>query len=449
MNSRISRRRVLRGIGTAVTLPLLDGMTSFTPGVHASTEDSLPKRMAFIFVPNGIHMPNWTPEKNGTQFELPATLKPLEPFRKHINVLSGLTLDAGWAHGDGPGDHARAASTFLTGSHPYKTHGADIEAGVSVDQVLAKRLGKTTRFSSLEIGCERGAQAGNCDSGYSCAYSANISWNTPTTPLAKEINPQLLFERLFSAGTKGEILEARRKRQGYRRSVLDLISEDARVLQKRLGSKDQSKLDEYYTGVRELEKRLMLSSREIKTLPGVEKPPHDPEDFGEHMRLMADLMVLAFQGDLTRVATFMVGNAGSNRSYPMVDVAEGHHWLSHHENKPEKHEKISRINQFHIKQLAYLLGKLEAAKEGEGTLLDQCAMVYGSGLGDGNRHNHDNLPILQIGQGGGDFQTGRHIQFSENTPLTNLYLSMVQTVDRSVSAFADSTGGLKEMATEV
>ena len=399
MNSRISRRRVLRGIGTAVTLPLLDGMTSFTPGVHASTEDSLPKRMAFIFVPNGIHMPNWTPEKNGTQFELPTTLKPLEPFRKHINILSGLTLDAGWAHGDGPGDHARAASTFLTGSHPYKTHGADIEAGVSVDQVLAKRLGKTTRFSSLEIGCERGAQAGNCDSGYSCAYSANISWNTSTTPLAKEINPQLLFERLFSAGTKGEILEARRKRQGYRRSVLDLISEDARVLQKRLGSRDQSKLDEYYTGVRELEKRLMLSSREIKTLPGVEKPPNDPEDFGEHMRLMADLMVLAFQGDLTRVATFMVGNAGSNRSYPMVDVTEGHHWLSHHENKPEKHEKISRINQFHITQLAYLLGKLESAKEGEGTLLDQCAMVYGSGLGDGNRHNHDNLPILQIGQG--------------------------------------------------
>ena len=362
MNSRISRRRVLRGIGTAVTLPLLDGMTSFTPGVHASTEDSLPKRMAFIFVPNGIHMPNWTPEKNGTQFELPTTLKPLEPFRKHINILSGLTLDAGWAHGDGPGDHARASSTFLTGSHPYKTHGADIEAGVSVDQVLAKRLGKTTRFSSLEIGCERGAQAGNCDSGYSCAYSANISWNTSTTPLAKEINPQLLFERLFSAGTKGEILEARRKRQGYRRSVLDLISEDARVLQKRLGSRDQSKLDEYYTGVRELEKRLMLSSREIKTLPGVEKPPNDPEDFGEHMRLMADLMVLAFQGDLTRVATFMVGNAGSNRSYPMVDVTEGHHWLSHHENKPEKHEKISRINQFHITQLAYLLGKLEAAK---------------------------------------------------------------------------------------
>jgi hypothetical protein len=446
MNSEISRRTVLRGLGAAVALPMLEAMGPLGGLVAraAPAEKTAPKRLAFIFVPNGIHMPDWTPAEEGPGFTLPKILEPLAELRDDFSVLSELALDAGRPHGDGPGDHARAASTFLTGMHPRKTHGADIHVGVSVDQIAAKQIGNETRFRSLELGCERGAQAGNCDSGYSCAYSSNIAWSTPSAPVAKEVNPRLVFERLFFEDTAGAANPT--KRIARRRSVLDFVLEDARGLEAKLGAKDRRKLDEYLTGIREVERRIARAGEPIKQVRGFDAPAGRPDDFGEYVRLMGDLIALAFQGDVTRICTFMIANAGSNRSYEMIGVSDGHHYLSHHEGKEEKQKKISKINRFHIEQLAYLLKKLKSVKEGESNLLDNSMIVYGSGLGDGNRHNHNNLPILLAGKGGGTIQAGRHFSYPRSTPLTNLYLSVLQRAGVKVAAVADSSGPLENLA---
>ncbi|HVX63963.1 MAG TPA: DUF1552 domain-containing protein, partial [Pirellulales bacterium] len=316
---QISRRTALKGFGTAVALPLLDAMlpatayTAFGRAAQAAeAAKKTPNRMAFLYVPNGIHMPDWTPEKVGADFELPPTLKLLEKFKQDFLVLSGLAQDGARAHGDGGGDHARAMASFLTGCHPRKTHGADIKAGVSADQVAAQRIGQLTRFSSLELGCEAGAQNGNCDSGYSCAYSANSSWKTESTPLAKEVNPRLVFERLFSDGHRGESKKAREQRIEARKSVLDFALEDARQLKQRLGATDQRKLDEYLVTVRELEQRINRAEQVSgEGLPNFAKPAGVPKDYGEHIRVMCDLLALAFQSDLTRISTFVLANEGS------------------------------------------------------------------------------------------------------------------------------------------
>ncbi len=446
---QLPRRRFLKGLGTAIALPMLEAMLPPVKMLAAETAGNgakvSPKRMAFIYVPNGANMADWTPKNVGPLAELPYILEPLKAHQNDFNVLSGLALDGARSHGDGGGDHARANAAFLTGAHPRKTPGADIFAGVSVDQMAAAQIGNETRLASLELGCEGNKTAGVCDTGYSCAYQANIAWKTATTPLPPEIDPRQVFERLFGNGLLDEVDENRERRRRYQKSILDFALEDAKQLQKNLGSTDRRKLDEYLTAVRELEQRIEKAEKFAAQLPNYNRPngiPSGPDGFEKHIRLMYDLLALAFQTDSTRVATFMIAYDGSNRPYRQIGVAEGHHDLSHHGNDPEKMKKIAEINRFHMTQFAYFLEKIKGIPEGEGTLLDNCMIVYGSGIGDGNAHNHDKLPILFAGRGGGH-STGNHFEISDQTPLTNLYLSMLQNMGVSAERIGDSTGPLK------
>lgn len=452
-NWQLSRRRALKGLGTALALPLLDSMlpsTAFSVWGRAvqaaETARKAPNRVAFLYVPNGMHMPDWTPTKTGADFDLPPILAQLAPLKNDFLVISGLAQDGGRAHGDGGGDHARAMASFLTGTHPKKTHGADIRAGVSADQAAAARVGNLTRFASLELGCEGGSQTGNCDTGYSCAYSHNASWRNESQPVAKEINPRLVFERLFTDGPPGESDEARARRNRYRLSILDFVAEDAAELKRRLGANDQRKLDEYMTTVRELEQRIVRSEKSSgEGAVKMARPSGIPQDYAEHIRLMYDLLALAFQGDLTRIATFIHADEGSNRSYAAIGVSDGHHDLSHHAGDKEKQAKISKINQFHASHLAYFLKKLKETPEGDGNLLDHAMISYGSSLGDGNRHNHDDLPILVAGRGGGTIAPGRHIRYEKETPLNNLWLSLLDRLGAHVDRLGDGHGMLAEL----
>lgn len=439
---KISRRALLRGAGAAVALPWMEAMAAARGPAPEG-----PRRMAFFYVPNGVHMKDWRPEKEGRDFELPWILEPLAPVKDELLVLSNLAQDNARAHGDGPGDHARSLSCFLTGVHPRKTDGANIEAGVSVDQVAARHLGAATRIPSLELGVERGGQSGNCDSGYSCAYSSNISWRTPTTPSAKEINPRLVFDRLFGGLAATGSADDRRRRSLYERSILDFVLEDAQSLRNRIGQNDRRKLDEYMTAVREIERRVARADEDASRTADVAtpRPSGIPKDYAEHVRLMFDLLVLAFQTDTTRIATFMFANEGSTRPYPFLDVPEGHHDLSHHGGDPGKHEKIRKINRFHVEEFARMLRLLQEAKEGERSILDNSMIVYGSGISDGDRHNHDDLPVLLAGKGGGTIETGRHVGYSPQ-PLNNLYLSMLDRMDVPCDRLGDSTGRLEKLS---
>jgi hypothetical protein len=442
----ISRRTMLKGLGTAIALPYLEAMMPALAFGGTGQKAAIPVRMAFIYVPNGIHMPDWTPIGAGADYPIPAVLEPLKPFQKDLCVLTGLAQNNARALGDGPGDHARAMSTFLTGTHIKKTAGADIKAGISVDQVAAQNVGSLTRFPSLEIGCERGLQSGACDSGYSCAYQSNLSWRSDSLPMGKEVDPRLLFDRLFSNQIPGETEESRQRRERYKRSILDFVTEDANALKAKLGSIDQRKLDEYLSGIRELERRLTrIEPNRIGDSSIPQRPSGIPKEYQDHIRLMCDLLVLAFQGDLTRISTFVFANDGSNRSYKSIGVPEGHHDLSHHQGNKEKQEKIKKINHFHISQAAYLLSKLKAIKEQTGTLLDHSMIVYGSCIGDGNRHNHNDLPILLLGKGAGSFKPGRHIVYPRDTPLSNLFMTMLELMGSPVKSFGDSTGTLSDL----
>jgi hypothetical protein len=446
INQPIPRRTFLRGVGTVMALPLLEAMMPLT-ALAQSAKKARPNRMAFLFVPNGMHMPDWTPAAEGAGFPLPWTMEPLKNVRESITVLTGLTQDKARPNGDGPGDHARSASAWLTGCQPRKTSGADIKVGISVDQLAAHRIGQLTPFPSLELGCERGAQAGDCDSGYSCAYSSSISWRTEATPVAKEVDPRLVFDRLFSNGDPQETAESRDRRERYKKSILDFVMDDATQLRKQLGRHDQRKLDEYFAGVREIEQRLdRAKTIDAKTKQAIaHQSTGAPGDYGEHIRLMSDMMVLAFQADLTRICTFMFANEGSNRSYRLIGVGEGHHDLSHHGRNPEKQEKIRQINRFHVTQLAYVLEKMQSIREGEGTLLDNSMVVYGGGISDGDRHNHDDLPVLLAGKGGGTMQSGRHVRYPQNTPMNNLYLSLLDRIGIPAETIGDSTGRLQQL----
>lgn len=447
---RLNRRAVLRGLGTALALPWLDAMLPARSLLRAATTAAAPpKRLAFFFVPNGVHLPDWTPAEEGRNFKLPKILEPLAPFKQDLLVYSGLSQYQGTSLGDGAGDHARSAATFLTGVHPRKTGGANIKAGISADQVAAQKIGYQTLYPSLELGCEPSRQAGNCDSGYSCAYSSTISWKTESMPLAKETQPRLLFERLFGGGDSNERAAARVQRDKYRRSILDYALDDAARLQQRLGATDRQKLDQYLSAVREIEQRIEHAERLASAAPPRLEvgriDDYDFSSFAEQVRLMGDLLVLAFQADLTRVATFMLANEGSNRSYAEIGVKEGHHTLSHHQNDAEKQAKISQINRFHMEQFAYIVGKLAEAREGEARLLDSSMILYGSGLGDGNRHTHVDLPILTVGRGGGTLATGRHVVYESKTPLNNLFLSLLDRMGAGVEALGDSTGRLAKL----
>jgi hypothetical protein len=436
--THISRRTVLKGLGAAVALPWLEAMAPLT--ALAASAPTPPRRLAFLYVPNGVNMAEWRPKAEGPLSALPSILKPLEPVKDRLLVLSGLTADKARPHGDGPGDHARALAAFLTGCQPRKTDGADIRAGISADQVAAARLGDQTRLPSLEVGCEPGRQAGSCDSGYSCAYSNTISWRSATTPLPKEINPRLVYERLFSTAAPAE----RAARDLRRQSVLDFVREDAGSLQAQLGANDRRKLDEYFSSVRDVERRIARSAKlpEVKLPGGTKRPDGVPAHYDDHLRLMCDLLVLAFQTDVTRVCTFVLANEGSNLPYPFINVPEGHHDLSHHQNNPVKLAKIRDINTFHIKHLARLLTRLRSIREGDGPLLDQCMIAYGSGNGDGNRHNHDDLPVLLAGGGGGTFRSGRHVRYPNETPLNNLWLALLERMGVHTSQLGDATGAL-------
>ncbi len=441
MTNPISRRTVLRGLGTAMALPWLEAMV---PGkLLAAGLDGpagSPLRMGFFYVPNGVHMPNWTPDGN-CLCDLPEILQPLTPHINELLVMSGLAQDNGFAKGDGPGDHARSLASFLTGAHPKKTDGANIRNGISVDQVAAQKVGHKTKLPSLELGLERGAQAGNCDSGYSCAYSSNISWASETMPLAKEINPRAAFDRLFASNNADPASKAAR----YKASILDYVLEDAARLKTRVGVSDNRKLDEYFNAVREIERRLAGVEKggdATSEVPDYPRPTGVPRDFQEHARLMLDMVALAFQADITRITTFMLANEGSNRPYPMIGVTDGHHDLSHHQNDPKKQAKISQINTFHMEQFAYLVSKLKAMPEGNGSVLDHSMLVYGSGIGDGNRHNHNDLPVLLVGRANGTIETGRHVRYPKNTPLNNLYLEMLDRMGAPVETLGDSSGRL-------
>ena len=438
--SRLERRTFLKGLGLSLGLPMLEAMRPES-SAKAAPANQPPVRMAFVFFPNGAIMPSWTPSETGENYKLSKTLEPLADFKGDMNVLTGLAQDNGRAKGDGAGDHARCASSYLTGAHPYKTSGADIRVGVSVDQAAAQKVGHLTKLPSLELGIEKGRNAGNCDSGYSCAYSSNVSWKSATTPMAKEIHPRLVFERLFGDAKQSE--EGRERRDFYRKSVLDFVANDADKLKAKLGITDRRKLDEYFSSVRDLERRVVRAEQEAERVrPDFEVPDGIPRDYQQHVRLMFDLMVLAFRTDATRIATFMLGNAGSNRSYRMVGVSDGHHQLSHHRDKKELIDKIQKIDGFLVGEFAYFLRKLKSEEEGSGTLLDNSLIMYGSGLSDGNRHHHHNLPVVLAGRGGGTIRTGRHISTGGEMPLNNLFLSLLDRVGADVERVGDSSGRL-------
>jgi hypothetical protein len=414
----------------------------------AATGDApsqFPRRLVYIYTPNGQNMVDWTPTTAGSDYALPKILEPLAPLKSEFSVLTGLTLDKARDHGDGGGDHARALASYLTGCQARKTDGVNIRAGVSADQIAAERIGNLTRFPSLELGCEPGAQAGNCDSGYSCAYSNNLAWKSESTPVAKETNPRQVFERLFASSDARETKEARAKQDRYHNSVLDFVLDDARRLKAQLGANDRAKLDEYLASVREVELRIERAGRFAIEPPEYDKPSGIPHDYQQHLRLMYDMIALALQGDLTRVSTFLAANAGSNRSYADAGVSEGHHDLSHHGGDKQKKAKITLINRFHAAQFAYFLQKLREVKEGTGTLLDNCMIMYGSGISDGDAHNHNDLPIILAGHGGGSLSPGRHLKYKNETPLANLHLSLLARMNAPADHVGDSTGRLEDI----
>ena len=432
----------------AIALPWLEGMTSTARAAASVNGSDSPLRLAYFFVPNGMHMPDWVPEQEGPLEKLPAILQPLTEHKSKLTVLSGLTLNGGRALGDGPGDHARCVASYLTGAHPHKTDGKNIKNGISIDQAAAQVVGDRTRFPSLELGTEPSSQGGRCDSGYSCVYTSNMSWRTPTSPMTKETNPQALFDRLFGSGEVAQDQQGQERRSRYRKSILDLVSDEAQSLQKRLGSADRRKLDEYLYAVRQIERDMAQTEKLATTESGVDdfpRPAGRPKEFADHIHLMLDLMVLAMQTDSTRVMSYMFTNAGSNRSYPNIDVRAGHHSLSHHGNDKKKQTQISKINQHHATIFRHFLDRLAATPDGDGTLLDQSMIMYGSGLADGNRHAHHDLPVLLAGGACGTVRPGRHIRYEKDTPLANLYLGMLHRLGEEAKSFSDSTGPLERL----
>lgn len=450
---KISRRTVLRGLGTALSLPFLEAMTTSAPLIanvtHRKAITAPPVRMAFLYVPNGMHMPDWIPRGPGAKdFELQSIMKPVEEFRSKMNVFSGLSLRNAQALGDGGGDHARSVASFLTGAHPKKTHGADIRNGVSVDQLAAEKIGHLTKLKSLELGTEGSSTGGRCDSGYSCLYTSNVSWRTETAPISKEINPAAVFERLFGTVESVDNVRSLAQRDLKRKSILDFVHGEAKNLSNLLGAEDRRKLDEYLYAVRDIERRLSATEKlqagdnDFSNFP---RPVGVPKEYGEHVKLLFDMMVLAFQTDSTRVCSFMYANAGSNRSYRNLSIREGHHTISHHGKSRDKQAKISKINQYHMSLAHHLLKRLDSINEGNGTLLDNSMILYGSGIADGNSHAHNNLPIAMFGSGGKKFRTGRFIRKRDGTPLTNLHRSMLQHLGAGVDDFSDSNGTIDEL----
>lgn len=445
----LPRRTFLRGTGAAVALPLLEAMTPFSTKARAAS--TRPVRLGYMYKPNGAigscaESPRqflWTPRTAGRDFEFSPTIKSLEPFRDHVNVFSGLAQNQGWSLGSGGGDHARSTATFLTGVHPFKTGGADFKLGISADQIAAKELSKYTQLASLELGLESQPIAGSCDSGYTCAYMST-SWRSATQPVPAEISPRAVFERLFGDGASTDPA-ARQARLENDKSVLDYVMNSLDGLQQRLGTEDTRKLDEYLESVRDIERRVQLAEQQSGSIemPVMTLPVSSPTDYAQYAELMLDLMVAAWQTDMTRVSTFMLGRDGSNRPFPEIGVPDGHHSISHHQGRDDNVEKLIKIDVYQTQMFAYLLKRLQETQDGEGTLLDNSLVVFGSSLGESNLHTHNNLPIVMAGTAGGRIDGGRHLVYPTDTPLNNLYLNMFDLAGvEGTDQFGDSTGRL-------
>ena len=436
----LPRRTFLRGLGASIALPLLDGMV---PALTAQSRTAAApvRRLGIFFVPNGMAMKYWAPTADGPLSELPRTLTPLTPYRDQTTIVSGLATRTAFPRpGEGGGDHARSAAAFLTGMHIKRTSAADVQAGVSADQIAARQLGQTTQLASLELSLESVELLGACDGTYACAYSNTIAWRTPSTPLPMENDPRAVFERLFgtAASTDPAARLARIRRD---RSILDSVSDKVARLQGRLAPSDRTKLTEYLEAVRDVERRVQKAEEQSdRELLVVDQPAGIPGEFAEHAKLMMDLLALAYQADLTRVSTFMIGREVSGRPYPEIGIPDSHHPLSHHENDLQKLDKLGQINLFHMKQFAHLVEKLKTTKEGDGSLLDHSLLVYGAGISDSNTHFHDNLPITLVGGAAGGLKGGRHLRYAKETPLTNLWLTVLDKMGVPAEQIGDSTG---------
>ena len=405
----------------------------------------IPLRMGFTYIPNGVIMDEWRPLETGPLKSLPNSLQPLQNHTADFQVISGLNHTKAYANGDGGGDHARANATFLTGCQARKTAGKDIKVGVSVDQIAADAIGDRTKLRSLELSCDGVRRSGKCDSGYSCAYQYNLSWKTESMPMVPESNPRLVFERLFGNASSPTDRKGQLKRRALNKSILDFALQGASNFNKRLGKLDQEKLSEYFTSVRELEKRIEREEKNWEKLPDLKSPEGIPENYRAHLRLMFDMMTLAFQSDSTRISSFLLAHDGSNRSFRDIGVPEGHHSLSHHKNDPEKIKKLAKIDQFYSEQFAYFIDKLSTTQEIDGSrLLDHCMIVFGGGISDGNRHRHSDLPVLLAGGSSHGLTTGRHVDY-EGVPMTNLYLGMLDRAGVQASQVGDSSGLIKDL----
>ena len=446
----IARRTFLKGLaGTAIALPLLDSMIPAMMNATEAAASKAPVRLSFSYVPNGIIdlKGEWKPATTGAGFEFASTMKALEPYREKLLVISGLMQNGGRALQDGAGDHARAGASGLTGVHPKKTEGADIHCGISADQIAAREFGKQTQIASLEIGLEAAGLAGGCDSGYSCAYTNTVSWRSPTTPLPVEVNPRAVFERLFGDGQSTDPA-ARLARMKEDSSILDFMMEDVSRMKTGLGSRDKNKLSEYLDAIRDIERRIQLAEAQNTSfkMPLMDKPTGIPDDFSEHAKLMIDLQVIAFQADLTRVGTFMIAREGSNRSYKQIDVPDGHHSVTHHQQDPDKISKTIKINEFHVKTFAYFVEKMKNTQDGDGSLLDHSMLLYGSSINDGNKHTHDDLPLVLVGGANGKVKGGRHLAYPAETPMNNLLIAMLDKANVKTDKFGDATGEIDHLS---
>jgi hypothetical protein len=438
----LPRRTMLKGLGVTLALPLLDAMAPALSRA-ANTVASPGNRLSTVYLPNGIMMDKWTPAKEGADFALQPIMEPLAPFRQHMTVISGLAHNAGRAlAGENTGDHARAGASYLNGVHPRKTEGADTEAAVSMDQIAAAELGKDTQFASLELCVDSPELLGQCEAGYSCAYMNSICWRTPTTPMPMEDRPRQVFERLFGdSDSTDPAVRLRRFEQD--RSILDSVSAKAKRLNAELGASDRVKLNEYLEAIRDVERRVQTAEEQsARELPTIERPAGVPETFTDHAKLMFDLQVLAFQTDLTRVITFMMGREFGGRTYREIGIPEGYHSLTHHMYNPVKIAKVIQIQTYHAKHFAYYLDRLRSTPDGDGSLLDHMTILYGGGISDGNAHLHDNLPVVLMGGASGKIKPGLHRRYPKDTPLTNLLLTMLDTTGVHRDRLGDSTGRL-------
>src|SRR5580704_8503374 len=442
----IPRRAFLRGVGVTLSLPLLDSMIpAQTPLAKTAAKPQF--RMGLCFMPHGAVMSNWTPAAEGSNFEITPTLKPLEPFKNNLVVVSNLAHHnaAPGGPGDNGGDHTRSPAVFLNGVHPKRTDGADIRAGVTIDQIAAEKIGQQTRLPSLELAIEDySGLVGSCDVGFSCAYMNTISWRTPTTPMPMEINPRIVFDRLFGDGATAE---ERLERIEQERSILDAVTGQVRRLQGNLGAADRTRVSEYLDTVREIERRIILAEKQNaeSAIDVPATPAGVPDDHEAHTKLMFDLMAIAFQADITRVSTFMMAREVSYRTFPMLGISEGFHPASHHQNNKERLENLTKINTYHVSLVAHLLERLKATPDGDGNLLDHSLILYGSGMSNSNVHNHSPLPILVAGGAAGKMQGGRHLKYPENTPMANLLMTILDKAGVPQESVGDSTGLLTEV----